>query len=170
MKLAKKTLLLLSLTSLILTACDFEKRSFCLETYNHVEYVNGFCMQLSKKDINEVAYVFVLPNNPDAEDEKYEYDITWSGSLLAKYFTFVGGLDGKKIDSVTYVNPLGKNKTLRINLHGAVSDTDYTSGYLKISREAFKANVESAKDAFLYAYFKVGDYSGAVLKPSNFKF
>ena len=170
MKLVKSTLLLLSLSSLLLTACDYEKRSFCLESYNKADYVSGYCMQISRKDINESAYIFSLPTNPDDPDENYQYDIAWSSSLLTKYFTFVGGLKGKKIDAVTYVNPLAKNKTLRLNIHGECSDWDYTSGYLKISREAFKANVESTRDAFLYVYFAVGDHSGAVLKPYKFTF
>ena len=80
MKLLQKTLLLLSIGGLTLTACDFEKRCFCLETSKEENYTEGVCMQLSRKDIVEVAYVYCLASNPEASLGERKYEVTRSST------------------------------------------------------------------------------------------
>ena len=156
------TLLALT-TSLLLTACDLTKKCYCLETFNAVDYVDGYCVQLSRKDIIEKIYVICLPNNPDADPEDYEYEITWNKNINTKNYTFVGGLEGKTVTDVFRV----KDNTLRINVTGACLDQEATFGYLKISFEEFKSHGKASEDSTLYAYFAIGDSSDIVAKPED---
>ena len=162
----KKACLLLAIGSMVLSACGAERKIFCLDTFNQVDYESGMCAQMSKNDINEVVYVFCLPNNPEADASEYQYEITWNKVTNKNYFSFVQGLEGKKADSVIV---LEKN-TLKINVHGLNRDQEATYGYLRISQEAFTANSENSRNAFAYAYFAIGEQSGAVAKPEDITF
>lgn len=165
MKLLKKTVLLLTMTSL-LAACDFEKRCFCLDTFNSPDYLSGYCMELDYQDINETAYIFCFPNNPDAAPEEYEYEITWNNILNPAWFSFVDGLTGKKVDSVKKL----ENNALKIDLHGLVHDIKATHGYLKILSKAFESHSIKSENATLYAYFAVGEYERVTAKPTDVSF
>lgn len=169
MKRVKALSLLITMTSLLLTSCDLERRAFCLETFLNVDYLNGYCMKLSNKDIVETAYVFCLPDNPEDSEENYQYAIKWS-KLSPDYFTFVRGLEGKKVTSVTAVNLNSPNRTIKLSVTGSCLNAKSASGYLKISSEAFIANNEKTKNASLYAYFAVGEYEGTAPKPSDISF
>ena len=167
MKLLQKTLLLLSISGLLLTACDYEKRCFCLETGKEADYVAGECMQLSRRDILETAYVYCLPENPEASLAERKYEITWNEKINWKYFSFTDGLRGKVFDSITIV---GDGHTLKFNMHGLLRDETATHGYIKINQQAFVSNGEASKDAYLYAYFAIGESSASVAKPADVSF
>ena len=166
MKPVKKSLLLLPIASLLLTSCSMEQRLFCLDTYNNLTYQAGYCMELSRKDVKEVFYVYCLPNNPEASASEYQYELTWNKKLNLSYFSFVNGLEGKKIDSVVGL----ENNTLIINVHGLVSDQEATHGYLKINPEAFTTTDNSKSHSYAYAYFSIGNNSGVSLKPEDVSF
>ena len=167
MKLLQKTLLLMSVGSLLLTACDYEKRCFCLETGTEADYAEGQCMQLSRRDILETAYIFCLPENPDAPLSEKKYEISWNEKINWKYFSFTEGLQGKIIDSITIV---GDGHVLKFNMHGLLRDETADHGYIKINPQAFISHGEASKDAYLYAYFAIGDKTANVVKPVNITF
>ena len=166
MKTPKKSLLILTLSFLPLVSCNMETRCFCLETSSKADYTAGSCMQVSRRDITSTAYVFCLPNNPEADPTEYTYDITWSTILSPSYFSFVDGLDGKKVDSAVLLN----NNVLKIDLHGLCRDQEATHGYLKISSLAFESHTEDSRGASLYAFFAIGDSNFDVAKPTDVKF
>ena len=167
MKLLQKTLLLLSIGGLTLTACDFEKRCFCLETSKEENYTEGVCMQLSRKDIVEVAYVYCLASNPEASLGERKYEVTWNEEINWRQFSFTDGLKGKVFDSITIV---GDGHTLKFEMHGLLRDQEATHGYIRISPQAFKAHTDNSKEAYLYAYFAIGDRTADVDKPDNITF
>ena len=161
----RKLIALSSIALLALTACDLEKKCYCLDTFNDVDYQTGYCMQMSKKDVFEYLYVFCLPSNPEDSPENYRYEISWNGkeNTNTNHFTFVGGLAGKKVNEVYNLN----EHTLRINVTGACIDQEAAFGYLKVSREAFKSHGENSKDAVLLAYIAIGEKTGASVKPED---
>lgn len=167
MKLLQKTLLLATLSSLLLTACDYEKRCFCLETGVSTDYVAGECMQISRRDILETAYVYCLADNPDASLSERHYEVIWNEKINWKYFSFTDGLLGKVFDSITIV---GDGHTLKFDIHGLLRDETATYGYIKINQQAFKSNSEDSRDAYLYAYFAIGDKTASVAKPADVSF
>ena len=166
MKLVKKASLLLSLLPILLTSCDFEKRYFCLDTYYSPDYLIGYCMEVDYRDINETAYIFCLPNNPEADESAYEYEITWNNVLNPNWFSFVDGLAGKKVDNV---KKLGNN-SVKIDFHGLVHDTKATHGYLKVLSQAFESHSVQSENATLYAYFSIGEYERVTAKPVDISF
>lgn len=161
MKNIKKLSLLLGLVPVLLTSCEnFEKKAFCLETSNEPDYVEGTCYQVSPSDILETIHLI----NPAIEkDDKgnAKYDIEWKYNVPLSYFSFTEGLEGKKIKSII---TLGEN-VIRLIVYGNVSDPNATSGYIKVSKEAFKAKTERVRDAYLYAYIAIGEPYGQVAKP-----
>ena len=162
MKKLKKSLLLLTLSSLLLSACNWEKRSFCLETSTSPDFVSGKCAVASPTDINQTIYVYCS----EMTEDNSKYLISWNDIIYLKYFSFSGGLDGKKVDSVIYV---AKN-TLKVEFHGLCRDENATGGYFKVSNLAFTGNSEKTKDAILYAYIAIGEELGDVDKPAEFTF
>ena len=167
MKLLQKTALLFATVSLALTACDFEKRCFCLETSKEETYTEGVCMQLSRKDIVEVAYVYCLASNPEASLGERKYEVTWNEEINWKQFSFSKELKGKIFDSITIV---GDGHTLKFEIHGLLRDQEATSGYIRISPQAFKAHTDNSKEAYLYAYFAIGDRTADVERPADITF
>ena len=162
MKKIKSPVLLLTLTSLLLTACDFEKRSFCLDTSSSINYVAGQCAVVSRKDINQTLYVYCNIKNEKGDN----FMITWSDVLSPAYFAFTGGLEGKKVDTAIFVS----NNTLKVDFHGLVKDEKATGGYLQVRSIAFKSHSEETKDANLYAYIAIGDKLGDMDKPADFTY
>ena len=167
MKLLQKTLLLVSISGLLLTACDYEKRCFCLETGTEADYVIGQCMQISRRDIIETAYVYCLPENPDAPLSEKKYEVTWNEKINWKYFSFSEGLKGKVFDSITIV---GDGHTLKFDIHGLLRDSTATHGYIRINQQAFVSHSEESRDAYLYAYFAIGERTASVAKPADISF
>lgn len=166
MKISQKSILLFAISSLLLTACQTEKRCFCLETYNSVNYQEGYCYQLSRKDVLETIFVFCLPTkSADGSNEDF-YEVTWKKNYNVESFKFVEGLEGKKIKSVVLL----ENNTLRINVSNACIDQEATSGYLRIGPDAFDYHSDSSKNSFLYAYFAIGENSAVVVKPEDITF
>ena len=166
MKLIRKASLLLSLIPVVLASCDFEKRCFCLDTYNGPDYLSGYCMEVDFDDINETAYIFCLPNNPKDDPSEYQYEITWNSVLNPNWFSFVDGLSGKKVDSVKKLN----NNSLKLDFHGLLHDTKANHGYLKVLSQAFESHSEKSENATLYAYFAIGDYERVTAKPADVSF
>ena len=162
MKTIKKSLLLITLSSLLLTACDVEKRSFCLDSSSTIDYVSGKCAVVSNKDINQTIYIYCNQKN----DKGDNYVMTWSDILSTAYFAFTGGLDGKKVDSAVFV----ANNTLKVAFHGLCKDETATSGYLQVRSIAFKSHSDETKDATLYAYVAIGEKLGDIDKPADFTY
>ena len=113
MKNVKKLSILLSIIPMLLTACDNEKKAYCLETCDAPDYVQGQCYQASRKDILESVHLIALPLNPDkGADEEYKYPLTWSNVINTEFFYLLGGLEGKKVLSVL---KLGEN-VIKVNI------------------------------------------------------
>ena len=166
MKTKQKLAILLTICSLSLVACQSEKRCFCLETYDYFEYQEGYCMQISRADVIDTVYVMCLPTyNPETGLDDY-YEITWNEQININRFTFVGGLEGKEILGMALL----ADNTLRINVSRPCKDQNATSGYLRISEEAFVSHSEASHHATLYAYFSIGKDSQNVVKPSDISF
>ena len=162
MKKMKKSLLLLTLSSLLLTACDIEKRSFCLDTSSVVDFKEGYCAMISPRDINQSVFIYCNKKNEKGTD----YLMTWSDVLSPKYFSFSGGLEGKKVDSAVFVT----TNILKVELHGLCRDETATSGYFKVKSVAFKSHAEETEDATLYAYIAIGTTASDIEKPANYTF
>ena len=162
MKKTKNSLLLLTLASLLLVSCDTEKRAFCLDTSSTIDYVEGKCAVVSSKDINQSIYVYCNQKNEKGDN----FVMTWSDILSPAYFSFTGGLEGKKVDAAVFVS----NNTLKVDFHGLCKDQEATSGYLKVQAIAFKSHTEETKDANLYAYLVIGSKLGDVDKPIDYTF
>ena len=162
-----KLLLLLAVVPFALTSCEEfkEKQSYCLETSDTFEYKEGLCYQVSRKDILESVFVIAPPTNPDkAENEKYTYPITWKDEIHTEYFSFVRGLEGKKVISIL---KLGDN-VLKVNIEGAINkEKPSYYGFIKIHFRAFKSYTPETKEAYLYAFVTVGPSSDVVRKPAN---
>ena len=165
MKQTKRILALSAIAFLSLTACDLEKKCYCLETSNDNEYHEGYCAQISNKDVVEEFYVFCPPSNPEDSPENYKYEITWNGNTNTElnHFELVGGLKGKRINFILNINKY----TLRINVTGSCFDEEATYGYIKVSREGFKSHGKDSKDAVLLAYIAIGDQPNNVPKPED---
>lgn len=164
MNILKKIALLSSVTLLSLMACDFEKKCYCLETSNDADYHAGMCYQATNKDIVEVVYLINPPLNPDkGEDEEYKYDIIWNDSVKISDITFTDGLEGKKLVSAFKI---GAN-VLKLQIEHSLNNPEATSGYIKVSRYAFKALTERVKEAYLYAYVAIGATADLVNKPAE---
>ena len=162
MKKIRSSILLLTLTSLLLTACDIEKRSFCLDSSSVMDYVEGKCAVVSPKDINQTIYIYCNQKNEKGDN----FVITWSDVLSPKYFEFTGGLEGKKVDTAIFVG----NNTLKVDFHGYCKDENATFGYLKANTIAVKTHTDDTKDANLYAYIAIGEKLGDIDKPADYTF
>ena len=162
MKKIKSSILLLTLSSLLLTACDIEKRSFCLDSSSTIDYVEGQCAVASPKDINQTIFIYCNQKTEKGDN----FLITWSDILSPKYFSFTGGLEGKKVDSAIYVN----NNTLKVDFHGLCRDETATYGYFRVNSIAAKGHSEETTDATLYAYIAIGEKLGDMEKPANYTF
>ena len=163
MKLGRSLSLLACVCSFALSACDFEKRCYCLETGNDLDYVQDMCYQANRSDIVEQVYLYNLPINPEADPKEYKYDISWKKDQRVDYFSFTGGLTGKRVLMVFRIS----DTILKVSFDSALANNEATSGYLKVNPAAFKGLTERATDAFLYAYIAIGDTSGLVNKPSD---
>jgi len=164
MKNIKKLPLFLSIVPMLLTSCVNQKKSFCLETCDVPDYVQGKCYQASRKDIVESIHLIALPLNPEKEDnEEYQYPITWNSIINTEYFSLTHGLEGKKVLSVL---KLGEN-VIKVNVSGASTNTEESYGYIKIHFRAFKSYVEETKEAYLYAYVAMGENPEMVDKPET---
>ena len=162
MKNFKKVIVLFGILPMILTSCqDFEKKSYCLETSNEPEYVEGTCYQVSRKDILETVHLINLPVSVDEGGKNPKYDIEWKQNVPLSYFTFTDGLEGKKIKSII---TLGEN-IIRLIIFGNIRNDDAAFGYIRVNKEAFIAKNNSTRDAYLYAYLAVGENSAVVAKP-----
>ena len=151
-----KTILSIGLVACALTACDFEKRCYCLETSDNLEYSSGMCYQASRSNIVESVYIINPPSNPDDDPSDYKFDLSWNDIIVLDYFKFVDGLVGKQVNSIFKVN----DQILKVTFDGDLRDNEATSGYLRVSPSAFRGLTERAIDAFLYAYIAIGnDYS-----------
>ena len=162
MKKLNKSLLLLTLSSLLLTACSWEKKSFCLETSTSPDFVSGKCAVASPTDINQTIYVYCS----EMAEDKSNFLISWNDVIYLKYFSFSGGLEGKKVDSAIYI---AKN-TLKVEFHGLCRDEKATGGYFKVSNLAFTGHTEKTKDATLYAYIAISNELGDIDKPADYIF
>ena len=164
MKSILKISLLLASIPLALSACEkFEKHTYCLETSNDTTYHPGMCYQASTSDVLESVFIINPPINPEADEKDYQYDLMWNYSIKLSYFTFTGGLVGKKIISVL---KLGSD-VIKVNIDNTCENQKATSGYIKISHYAYTALSERAKDAYAFAYVALGPASDLVVKPSN---
>ena len=166
MKTKQKSLLFLGIIPLLLTACNGEKKCFCLDTSNAYNYQEGYCYQMSRKDVVETFYLCCAPYKDKTPDDEDYYEITWKKKYSFEHFTFIGGLQGKKIKGVVLL----ENNTLRINVSNSCIDQEATSGYLRISPEAYDSHSPKSKDAFLYAYIAIGEKSDLVIKPEDVSF
>lgn len=167
MKLNKKSILFLATIPLLLTACNFEKKCFCLETSNSLNFQDGYCYQLSKQDILETIFVSCLPSKSENDTNENYYEITWKKNYSFESFSFTGGLKGKQVKSIVRIED---SNTLRINVSGACLDQEATSGYLRISGDAFDSHSEKSQGSVLYAYFAIGEKSDIVVKPGDISF
>lgn len=166
MKNVKKLSILLSIIPMLLTACDNEKKAYCLETCDAPDCVQGQCYQASRKDILESVHLIALPLNPDkGADEEYKYPLTWSNVINTEFFYLLGGLEGKKVLSVL---KLGEN-VIKVNISGASTNKDAEYGYIKVHFRAFKSYVEETKEAYVYAYVAMGENPSMVVKPENYQ-
>ena len=168
MKNIKKLSVLLGIIPMLLTSCkEFaEKKSFCLETCDSPDYVNGQCYQASSKDLLESIHLIALPTNPDkADDEEYKYPLTWNSVINTEFFTLTNGLEGKHVMSVL---KLGEN-VIKVNLSGASIHKDATYGYVKVHFRAFKSYTNETKEAYVYAYVAIGENPAMVIKPENYQ-
>lgn len=163
MKLGRSLSLLACVCSIALCACDFEKRCYCLETSNDIDYIPNMCYQANRSDVVETVYLFNLPINPEADPKDYKYDISWNNAQRVDYYSFAGGLSGKRTKAVFRIS----DTVLKVSFDSALKDSKATSGYLKVNPAAFKGLTERTTDAFLYAYIAIGDSSGLVVKPSD---
>ena len=164
MKNVYKITLFLASIPLVLSACEgIEKKAYFLETSTTFEYIDGKCYQASFDDVLEVIYVINTPINPEADPSEYQFDITFSETINDNYLSLVGGLSGKRIDSVFIID----HNILKVNISNVCQNDKETYGYIKINPRAFVANSKRAEDTFLYAYVAIGE-SGGVLanKPS----
>ena len=162
MKKIKSSVVLLVISSILLTACDVEKRSFCLDTSTLLDYVEGKCAVVSPKDINETIYVYCSQRT----EKNDNFVMTWGEVLSPAYFAFTGGLEGKKVDSAVFVT----NNTLKVSLHGLCRDEKATSGYIQVKNIAIVSHSEETKDATLYGYIAIGEQTGDIDKPANFTY
>ena len=159
----KLSVLLLSIP-LVLTSCeDLQKKAYCVETSDSLEYNVDKCYQISYKDIRQTFYLINPPLNPEDGSENLKYDFVWKDYIKLAYFTLTGGLEGKTIVSVLKLG----DQILKVNVDGRCTDSKATSGYVKINPYAFKPLTERVSDAYLYAYIAIGETSGLVDKVTN---
>ena len=163
MKNVSRLLVLIASIPFMLSSCEElkEKQAYCLETYDKPEYESGMCYQASADDVLESVHLINLPLNPEADKENYQYDIEWKTNVPLSCFTFTEGLVGKKIKSIL---TLGTN-VIRLNIYGQIEDKQATSGYIKVSKDAFKAKTSRVREAYLYAYVAIGASSDVIKKP-----
>ena len=162
MKSINKIAVLCSVFALTLVGCTKEIKSYCLETSDTFEYYKGKCFQASRNDVVDTVFVMNLPNNPEAPEDQYTYDLTWSKVVNTEHFSFTNGLEGKRIIEVFRFS----DTILKINFDGkSLSDEQF--GYIKISPSAFKSTSKATKGAYLYAYVAVGEASDLVNKPAQ---
>ena len=163
MKNVSRLIVLIASIPFMLSSCEElkEKKAYCLETYNKPEYESGMCYQACANDVLESVHLINLPINPNDGKGNYQYDIEWKTNVPLSYFTFTEGLVGKKIKSILTLGP----NVIRLNIYGQIEDRQATSGYIKVSKEAFKAKTARVKEAYLYAYVAIGDTSDVVEKP-----
>ena len=158
MKSLVKIALLSGVMALSLTACSTERKCYCLETSDSTTFVDGKCFQVDgTRDIVETIFI----TNPNGADVEFNTIINES------HITFTDGLKGKVFDSITIV---GDGHTLKFEMHGLLRDQEATHGYIRISPQAFKAHTDNSKEAYLYAYFAIGDRTADVDKPDNITF
>ena len=165
MKNIRKLSIFLGIIPMLLTSCQAQKKTFCLETCDTPDYtVEGLCYQASKKDILESIHLIALPLNPDKDEkEEYKYPLTWNSIINTEYFTLIGGLEGKRVISVL---KLGEN-VIKVNITGASTNTEAEYGYVKIHYRAFTSYVEETKEAYAYAYVAMGESPNMVEKPAE---
>ena len=61
---------------------------------------------------------------------------------------------------------IGAN-VLKLQIEHSLNNPEATSGYIKVSRYAFKALTERVKEAYLYAYVAIGATADLVNKPAE---
>ena len=161
MKNIKKIAVFSSIFLFSLTSCASEPKSYCLETSDTFDYYEGKCFQANRNDVVDTVFVMNMPTNPEADPEEYKYDIRWNDSINTEWFSFAGGLKGKRIIEVFKWS----DTVLKINFDGRAADKEATSGYVRISPSAYKAYTKEVKNTYLYAYVAIGDSSALVDKP-----
>ena len=158
-----KTAILFISIPLSLTACsDLKEHVYCVETSDSLDYKQGECYQVNRKDVIETVYLISVPTNPEADPEDYEYDFTWNQEQKNSYFVFTDGLVGKKMIGVLLIDEY----TLKINFCGMSREPEATHGFIKIFHYAYKSYTKRMQDTLLYAYFAIGDTSGMAVKPA----
>lgn len=162
MKQIKKIAALSTIFLLSLVSCASEIKSYCLETSDTFESYEGKCYQASRSNVVDTVFLINTPNNPEAEDGQYKYDLVWNKVVNTDHFTFTGGLEGKTIIEAFRVD----DYIIKINFDGK-SVNDEVDGYIKVSPLAFASKSKETKGAHLYAYIKVGEFSGLVDKPTK---
>lgn len=151
--------LLLSILPLAVTACSFENVSYCLESSDSMDYVSGHTYQVTREDI---VTTFYLINPPEGEEGKHS--IEWNKTVSLSHFTVSGGLSGKTIFSIAYVN----SYVVRIKMDGKCTDAEATFGYIKVNPDAYKRLDNDVIDrSFLAAYVAIGSSSSLIVKPDT---
>lgn len=163
MKNVSRLLVLIASIPFMLSSCEElrEKKVYCLESFDKPEYESGMCYQACCNDVLESIHLINLPINPEEGKDNYKYDIEWKSNVPLSCFTFTEGLVGKKIKSILTLSPT----VIRLNIYGLIEDQQATSGYIRVSKDAFKAKTARVREAYLYAYVAIGATSDVVIKP-----